>query len=435
MLTFVIAVGAVMLPVIFGGLLAFGVSRLDSVVTDSKEEVENRDKGYNPTLTLGHKIKMGLEPDEQLQQARVLAAKKAASIPRGANMRIGRLGKPTLKPASKGLQDDPWTSVKIARYHGWDGAKLGTAAAAQSVAGAAAGGAAVAARSGKIELVPGKDYEHIEITAGMAGAEKRQARIANAKAKSRAYKAAKTAREGAGAMPVAAAAAAPAAAGQPAAAPAAAVPTGIPEPNYIEITDNMVPDDVRKARIQNSKEKSRYNKALKAAGFDPQAVEAGEVVVPAAVAAPAAQPTAAPAAAVPTGIPEPNYIEITDDMAPDDVRKARIQNSKEKSKYNKALKAAGFDPQAVEAGEVAAPAAAPPQPVAAAPATASTAVPAAASGPDPAALAAIPEPNYIEITDDMAPDDIRQARIQNSKARSAYNKALKAAGIDPKSVD
>jgi hypothetical protein len=117
------------------------------------------------------------------------------------------------------------------------------------------------------------------------------------------------------------------------------------------------------------------------------------------------------------------------------VRKARIQNSKEKSKYNKALKAAGFDPQAVEAGEVAAPAAAPPQPVAAAPATASTAVPAAASGPDPAALAAIPEPNYIEITDDMAPDDIRQARIQNSKARSAYNKALKAAGIDPKSVD
>jgi hypothetical protein len=34
----------------------------------------------------------------------------------------------------------------------------------------------------------------------------------------------------------------------------------------------------------------------------------------------------------------------------------------------------------------------------------------------------------------MSPDEIRNARISNAKAKSAYNKALKAAGIDPASV-
>ena len=46
----------------------------------------------------------------------------------------------------------------------------------------------------------------------------------------------------------------------------------------------------------------------------------------------------------------------------------------------------------------------------------------------------IPKPDYIEITDDMDPADIRKARIANAKAKSAYNKALKAAGIDPSTV-
>jgi hypothetical protein len=35
----------------------------------------------------------------------------------------------------------------------------------------------------------------------------------------------------------------------------------------------------------------------------------------------------------------------------------------------------------------------------------------------------------------MSPDEVRAARISNSKAKSAYNKALKAAGIDPSTVD
>jgi hypothetical protein len=34
----------------------------------------------------------------------------------------------------------------------------------------------------------------------------------------------------------------------------------------------------------------------------------------------------------------------------------------------------------------------------------------------------------------MSPDEVRQARVANAKANSAYNKALKAAGIDPGSV-
>ena len=359
MLIFVIAVGAVMLPIIFGGLLALGTSRLDAVVTETREEIENKDKGYNLGLTLGHKIKTALDPEAQLKEARLLAARKAASIPRGSNMRIGRLGHSTLKTAGQALDEDPWTTVKIARFHGFDGAKAGTATAA---AGAAApGGVAtttVVVPSGKIELVPGKDYEFVAIAESMSGGEKRQARIANAKAKSKAYKAAKAARDAAGGVVVTTAA--------PAAAPA-----------------------------------------------------------PAAVA----EPTAV---AMPTDIPEPNYIEITDDMAPDELRKARIHNSKEKSRYNKALKAAGIDPRAAAAGKVQVPAVAPalaPEPVAA-----PVAAPAAAGAPDAAALAAIAAPEYIEITDDMAPAEIRQARIHNSKARSAYNKALKAAGIDPKSV-
>jgi hypothetical protein len=276
-------------------------------------------------------------------------------------MRIGRLGQPTLKTAAQALKEDPWTTVKIAQYHGFDGAKMGTAAAAAAPAAAGPVGATAVATSGIVELTPGRDYEHVEVTDSMSGAAKRQARIANAKAKARAYKAAKAAREGAGVAPAVAAAPAAAAAvtTRPAAA-APAAPTGITEPNYIEITDNMSPDDVRKARIHNSKEKSKYNKALKAAGFDPGAVEADEVVVPAAAAAPAPAPEPVAAAAAPA---------------------------------------------------------------------------APANGPDPAVLASIPKPEYIEVTDDMSPDEIRQARIQNSKARSAYNKALKAAGIDPKLVE
>ena len=126
-------------------------------------------------------------------------------------------------------------------------------------------------------------------------------------------------------------------------------------------------------------------------------------------------------------------------MDPDALRKARIANSKAKSAFNKALKAAGVDPKDVEIvdGKVVLPGGAPVAATPAAPAPAAQAAPAAApaAGGGAAAAANIPQPELIEITDGMSPDEIRQARIANSKAKSAYNKALKAAGIDPASVN
>jgi Arc/MetJ family transcription regulator len=218
----------------------------------------------------------------------------------------------------------------------------------------------------------------------------------------------------------------------PAAAPAA---VGIAPPKLIDITDDMSPEDIRKARIANSKAKSAYNKALKAAGVAPGSVEEGEVVVPVPAGNGEAAAVSAPVAARPvaTGIPEPDYIEITDDMAPDAVRQARIQNSKLRSAYNKALKAAGIDPASLEEGTAISAPVAPPLVAAGESEPVSVASP---SQSGTAGVAAgIPRPDYIEITDDMSPDEIRQARIQNSKLRSAYNKALKAAGIDPSTVE
>ncbi len=67
---------------------------------------------------------------------------------------------------------------------------------------------------------------------------------------------------------------------------------------------------------------------LKAAGVDPGAMKGD---APAAVAAPvpvaeAAAETAAPA--IPASIAPPQLIEITDDMSPEDIRRARVANAK-----------------------------------------------------------------------------------------------------------
>ncbi|WP_420627490.1 hypothetical protein [Candidatus Leptofilum sp.] len=351
---FLIAVGVILLPILFGGLIAWGSSNFSQVVEQTKEEVENMDKGLNPTITFGHEVKVDASPEEMLKQARLEAARKAASLPRGANMRIGRLGASNLRTAGEALDEDPLTAVRIAMHHGWDGARTGavTAVAAPAAAPVAAG----AAPAGKIKLIPGKDYPVIEITDDMPPDEKRKARIANSKAKSAAMKAAKAAGVPAAAAPVAGA---PVAAETP--EPAAAQSVNIEPPQLIEMTDDMSPDEKRKARIANSKAKSAFNKALKAAGVDPKQVEIvdGKVVLPggapvaAATPAPAAAPAVAPApaaepAAAAANIPKPELIEITDDMSPDDKRQARIANSKAKSAYNKALKAAGIDPKSVQ---------------------------------------------------------------------------------------
>lgn len=348
---FLIAVGVILLPILLGGLFAWSSANFSTVVEKTKVEVENKDRGFNPAVTFGHEVKVDADPEDMLKQARLEAAKKAAATPRGGNMRIGRKGHVNLRTAGKALNEDPVTAVRIAMHHGWDGAKTGAVAV---VAAPVAAAPVAAAPAGKAELVPGKDYDYIEITDSMSPDEKRKARIANSKAKSAAMKAAKAAGVPA-AVP---------AAGAPAAAAATAAPVAqtvnIEPPQLIEITDDMSPDELRKARIANSKAKSTFNKALKAAGVDPSNVEIvdGKVVLPggAPVAAAAPAPVAASAApaaasapaAVVSNIPKPDLIEITDDMSPDEVRRARIANSKAKSAYNKALKAAGIDPSTVD---------------------------------------------------------------------------------------
>jgi hypothetical protein len=434
-----ILIGSIVVVLTFalGGLLAFAFSRLDHAVVDNNAEIERQERSYNPAVTMGFEINAQAAPELQIKEARLEAAKMAAALPRGANSRIGWRPQPGGISASTGLAHDPWTASKIAEFHGWDGAQTGIPAGGVPTAPAPAAAAAPAA-TGKIELVPGEDYPYIEITDDMPDAEKRKARIANSKAKSAAIKAAKAAG-------VTSTAAAPAAAA-PAAVPSP--PAGIEAPKLIPITDEMPDEEKRKARIANSKAKSAFNKALKAAGIDPKTVEiddAGNVVMPQAAAPQTAAATSAAGTAGTTAInvEPPQLIEISDDMSPDEVRKARISNSKAKSAFNKALKAAGIDPKDVEIDDngevklVGGASAATPAATPAAEVPAQQAAPPADTGsdgaPDLAALGLTP-PDLIEITDDMSPEQKREARINNSKAKSAFNKALKAAGIDPKSV-
>ena len=116
----------------------------------------------------------------------------------------------------------------------------------------------------------------------------------------------------------------------------------------------MSPEEVRKARVANAKAESAYNKALKAAGVDPATLKGGAAIVatatnpvPSAVTPEPIAPVAAAPAAVP-GILAPQLIEITDSMSPEEVRRARVDNAKAMSAYNKALKAAGIDPATVK---------------------------------------------------------------------------------------
>lgn len=283
-MVFVIFVAAVMLPVLFGLGIGAALTGFDQAVEDTKEELENRDKGYDPNLTLGYQIKTTKEKQEQIKDARKLAAKMAAAQPRGANMRIGTVYNPTLKTAWEGVGEDPLTAAKIAEYHGWEGVKTG--ATLDEVADAGGGTDEPVL---KIKVYPGKDYEAIPITDSMSLDEKRKARIANAKAKWVAYNKAKAEGRYTVIEPTTSSDAAPAAAEAPKAeAPAAAAPAktaasapaasddlpgGIPKPELVEITDDMDPEAKKTARISNSKAKSAYKKALKAAGIDPKTVK------------------------------------------------------------------------------------------------------------------------------------------------------------------
>lgn len=444
MLVFII-VAAIGLPVLLGIVLAAVSYQADKVVAETKIEIESGGAaaGINPRQTLGFEIPTNENREGQYLAARKLAAKQAAALPRGANMRIGRLGQANLQTAYDNIKNDPITATKIGTTVSWDAARLGmsaagTAAAQQTTTTAAAG-------SGKVELVAGRDYEVIEITDDMAPADKRKARIANAKAKSAAYKAAKAAGQ---TVVTTTTAAAPAAQATAAPAASAVEDLGLEPPDLTPITDDMEAGDLRKARIANAKALSAFKKAVKQAGGDPSKVEVvdDKVVMkgdmptpqPAAAPAPAAQPQATTAATTPAdlGIDPPELTPITDDMEAGDVRKARISNAKALSAFKKAVKQAGGDPSKVEVvdgqaiikGDEPAAQAAPTE--AAAPTQPAQAAPAQA---EPDNLP--PKPELIEITDDMDPGDVRKARISNAKTISAYKKELKAAGIDPSTVD
>lgn len=434
----------IFLVLLVGLLLAFLVSRADRAVTGMRTEVAAEEKSYNPGITLGHKVKVQAGYEEQMQQARLQAAKRAAATPRGANNQIGRPGDSTLTTASKNLKNDPMTSVRIARFHGWDGARTGIPAAGAPVAAAPVAAAGPAARPAATAGIAPPTL--IAITPGMAPEEVRKARVANAKAEAAYNKALKAAASGAAAP--AAAVAVPA--GAPAAT-AAPVVTGIEPPKLIEITPGMAPEEVRKARVANAKAEAAYNKALKAAGVAGGTVAGVAAVVNAEMPGPVTAATPPPAAAPPiAGIEPPNLIEITPGMAPEEVRKARVANAKAEAAYNKALKAAGIDPSTLKGGSAivatsasapapaeptapVAPAAAPAPATPPVPADAST-VPASAPAASAAMAAGIEPPALIEITDSMSPEQIRRARVDNAKAMAAYNKALKAAGIDPATV-
>lgn len=408
-MTVLIIVTVVLLVFLVGWLFAWLFTRVDTAVTHTKEAIVTEQKAYNPAATMGHEIKVDADYNTQMKEARLEAARSAAALPRGGNFGIGSLGNVLTISASKSLADDPMTAVRIAQYHGWDGARSGNPSV-NALAAAAAAPAAVAAAPAEVELVPGRDYQIIEITDDMPPEEVRKARVANAKAKSAATKAAKAAPTSA--APAAGTAAAVATA---AAAGAAPMAVGIEAPKLIEITDSMAPEEVRKARVANAKAQSAYNKALKAAGGAP-----GATVEVATGAAPVAGATETVVESI--GIEMPKLTEITDSMPPEAVRKARVDNAKAMAAYNKALKAAGIDPAAASAkpGPTAPPAATPSS--------------AAATAPAASAPTGIAPPQLIEITEGMSPEETRQARVANAKAQSAYNKALKAAGIDPKSL-
>jgi hypothetical protein len=340
----------VTLTLLFGAGFGWLMGTASRLVNEKDEIAEKEKSVYSPATTKGFKIPVKESFEEQIKTARQLAAKNAAALPRGANMRIsGNTGDVDLATAFQATDSDPLTAAKIAEFHGWQGVNTGMTSGA--VAGAAPGivGGAAPTKSIK-DLKPGVDYEYTNYSK-LKGAEKRQVIIANSKAKSAAIKALKAG----GAVAGGVAAAPVAGTAQPAAAqPTAAAPvaTGgtitrdlVPGEDYpyIEITDGMDPAEKRKATIANSKARSAAMKALKASG-------ALEVAAPAPVVAAAAPVAAAPVvAATPSNAPPPpNYVEITDDMDPAEARKAKIGNSKLRSAYNKELKALGIDPKSLE---------------------------------------------------------------------------------------
>jgi len=354
----VIASVVIAFTLLVGAFLAVVVRGFSGAVTKEQVAVESEKSSYNPSISMGYAIPVKSDYEEQLTAARLIAAKQAASVPRGSNAGIGSLGEDQQPTAFGGIKADPITAVKIAHYHGWQGLQSGAQVASGFPAPTMKAPAQTAVPTkGADDLVPGVDYEYIEISDEMNPAEKRKARIANSKAKSVALK---TLKESGGVSssapidapvadaPVAQTATAPTAPATLGAAPVAGVDFEV-----ISITDDMNADDVRKARIANAKAKSAAMKVYKESGGEvgsssmPQSVEAAPGVAESGAVAAAVAPESSPSPDT-AGLPKPDYIEITEGMDAAELRQARIHNAKAKSAYNKALKAAGIDPATID---------------------------------------------------------------------------------------
>ncbi len=338
--------------VIVGGLIAFLFFQLSNLVRKEQFAMEMDRNRYNQALTAGHQITVEADTEKQLAEAKLIAAKKAASLPRGANVRIGSYGSGEQPTASDGLNADPVSAVKIAQFHTWQGLAPGASTAAPSVKPTLAPTQTAPPLKSMGDLVPGKDFPVIELTDDMSPAEIRKARIANAKAKSAAIKAQKTTGAAAAVQATQPAEVLTEAPAPPetAAAPASAVGEPVAGVDYevIEITDNMDPADIRNARIANAKAKSAAMKAYKEAGGKSQAAAPTPAAPESVESQPPAAEIAEAAAAPPSDIPAPEYMEISDDLSPEEIRNARIHNAKARSAYVKQLKAAGIDPSTID---------------------------------------------------------------------------------------
>ena len=167
--------------VIMTGLFAWLLTSMDAAVANNKVVIEQQKERFKPEQTMGFEIAQNQDQTARFLDARKEAAKRAASLPRGGNMGIGRKGAEQLKTASKNLANDPISAFKIAEQQGWNG--MGDFSAMQE---AALGGTAVAqtvVKRVRRKLVPGKDYQITPFTDAMSLEEKRKTRVANAKNK------------------------------------------------------------------------------------------------------------------------------------------------------------------------------------------------------------------------------------------------------------
>ncbi len=181
-MTAVIGIVVILMTMGVGGVFAIAFTGFGKSIQQNENAiVENertKNSRFNPAVTMGFEIPYKDEAETQVKAARVLAAKQAASMPRGANANIGSLGNPTFSPLAESLEKDPWSASKIAQFHAWEGAKSGYVLGGTTAP--IAGADPVAATNIKPPTL-------IELTDSMSGTEKRTARISNMKAKS-AYK-------------------------------------------------------------------------------------------------------------------------------------------------------------------------------------------------------------------------------------------------------